>query len=170
MRSTYTNDSPRRAQVLALTKSEGHPACGARVVGVYTGADLSRLFLLQMQARHVKNKNTMESQGARIVLDVFLFLLTSIYYVLEAIFLTLVPLRLRCDPQRLRGQIALVTGGAGGVGRHLCVKLALRGTTVVIWDLNADGGLLSIIFSSCIFFKIIMNVEGQNKLFLMEQI
>jgi NAD dependent epimerase/dehydratase family len=86
-----------------------------------------------------QHRNRMESQGARLLLDVFLFLITSVYYVLEACFLTLVPLRFRCDPDRLRGHVALVTGGAGGVGRHLCVKLALRGCTVVIWDVNQKG-------------------------------
>ncbi|CAB3360804.1 Hypothetical predicted protein [Cloeon dipterum] len=88
---------------------------------------------------NTSNRNRMESQGARLLLDLFLFLLTSVYYVLEACVLTLLPLRFRCDPDRLRGQVALVTGGAGGVGRFLCVKLAQRGTTVVVWDVNAEG-------------------------------
>ncbi|KAF4529426.1 hypothetical protein B566_EDAN003522 [Ephemera danica] len=83
--------------------------------------------------------NRMESQGARLLLDIFLFFVCSVYYVLEALVLTLVPLRYRTDPNRLREQVALVTGGAGGVGRHLCVKLAQRGAIVVIWDLDQTG-------------------------------
>ena len=38
----------------------------------------------------------------------------------------------------LRGKLALVTGGAGGIGRGICTRLAQDGATVVVADL--DGG------------------------------
>jgi 3-oxoacyl-[acyl-carrier protein] reductase len=39
----------------------------------------------------------------------------------------------------LTNQIAVVTGGARGIGRSICLILAERGATVVAADLNADG-------------------------------
>lgn len=38
-----------------------------------------------------------------------------------------------------QGAVALVTGGASGIGRALCLELALRGAEVVVTDLNAEG-------------------------------
>jgi pyridoxal 4-dehydrogenase len=37
------------------------------------------------------------------------------------------------------GRVAIVTGGAGGIGRAIVDKLAEEGATVVIGDLNAEG-------------------------------
>ncbi|HLY50197.1 MAG TPA: SDR family oxidoreductase [Solirubrobacteraceae bacterium] len=37
------------------------------------------------------------------------------------------------------GQVALVTGGASGIGRALCGALARRGTRVLVADINASG-------------------------------
>lgn len=39
----------------------------------------------------------------------------------------------------LTGRIALVTGGAGGIGRSICDALAARGATVVVADLARDA-------------------------------
>lgn len=40
----------------------------------------------------------------------------------------------------VRGRIALVTGGASGIGRLLALELARRGATPVVWDVD-EGGL-----------------------------
>ncbi|PSJ63288.1 pyridoxal 4-dehydrogenase, SDR-type [Kumtagia ephedrae] len=41
---------------------------------------------------------------------------------------------------RLAGKIALVTGAAQGIGKAIAAKLAAEGATVVISDVNAEGG------------------------------
>lgn len=41
-------------------------------------------------------------------------------------------------PDRFRGQVAIVTGGASGIGEATCRRLAAEGATVVIADVDAD--------------------------------
>lgn len=40
---------------------------------------------------------------------------------------------------RFKDQVAIVAGGAGGIGKALSVQLANEGAKVVIWDLNQDA-------------------------------
>ena len=43
------------------------------------------------------------------------------------------------DPKPLQDRIALVTGGAQGLGAAICLRLAEEGAHVVVADLNAEG-------------------------------
>ncbi|XP_012282893.1 short-chain dehydrogenase/reductase family 16C member 6 [Orussus abietinus] len=72
-----------------------------------------------------------------IIYDFLLFLGMAVVYITESIILTLVPRRYR--EKIIDGEVALVTGGAGGIGRLIAAKLASRGATVVIWDINEQG-------------------------------
>ena len=39
----------------------------------------------------------------------------------------------------LDGELALVTGGGGGLGRMLAVRLTKLGAKVILWDINQEG-------------------------------
>jgi len=64
-------------------------------------------------------------------------LILFFYYIIESIVIKLIPVRFRSKD--VSGQIVLVTGAGGGIGRLLALKLAALGCRVVCWDVLKQG-------------------------------
>jgi len=45
---------------------------------------------------------------------------------------------------RLENKIAVITGGADGIGKAGAIKFAAEGATVIIWDMNEEKGLQTV--------------------------
>lgn len=44
--------------------------------------------------------------------------------------------------KRLENKVAIITGGADGIGKATAIRFAAEGAVAVIWDLNAEKGML----------------------------
>lgn len=73
------------------------------------------------------------------IIDVIMFVIVGIGYVIKAIYKSIVG-RHKKD---LKGAIAVVTGGGGGLGSLIALRLARLGCTVVLWDINKQGQLIT---------------------------
>lgn len=72
-------------------------------------------------------------KSVHIIYDVLLIIGMAVVYLMEA----LIPRRYRA--KSIAGEIALVTGGANGIGRLIAIKLAKLGAQVIIWDIDKYG-------------------------------
>ncbi|KAL1498161.1 hypothetical protein ABEB36_009004 [Hypothenemus hampei] len=82
--------------------------------------------------------STMYKAALRVVtriLDFIVVMWLSFYYIAEAIVLNFTPTSLM-TLKSLRGRIILVTGGAGGVGQELVLRLVRYKAKVIVWDVN----------------------------------
>ncbi|CAK1555675.1 unnamed protein product [Leptosia nina] len=69
------------------------------------------------------------------IFDLTVTLLTAIGYLIQGIYRSL----FRRTKKDLKGQIALITGGGGGLGSLIALRLARLGCVVVLWDINKQG-------------------------------
>ncbi|XP_014480778.1 PREDICTED: short-chain dehydrogenase/reductase family 16C member 6-like [Dinoponera quadriceps] len=69
--------------------------------------------------------------------EVIVFLALSLIAILKGIIKFLIPKKYKM--KTINGEIALVTGGGGGLGRLLSLRLANLGAIVVVWDINESG-------------------------------
>ena len=71
------------------------------------------------------------------LVHVTLNLLLIYYYIIESIVIRWIPVKYRAKD--ISGQIALVTGAGGGIGRLIALKLAKHGCKVVCCDVVKQG-------------------------------
>lgn len=79
-------------------------------------------------------KNVTFNVTTRIV-ELLIIVLLAVYYFAETFILTFTPSFLRSSKD-ISGKVILVTGGAGGVGRELVIRLARNNAQVIVWDNN----------------------------------
>uniref|UniRef100_V5GTC3 Short-chain dehydrogenase/reductase family 16C member 6 n=1 Tax=Anoplophora glabripennis TaxID=217634 RepID=V5GTC3_ANOGL len=72
------------------------------------------------------------------IIDVIGFILFFVVQIARSIYQAVLPRSYR-SLKDVQGEIALVTGGGGGLGRLLALRLAKLGATVVLWDVNTQG-------------------------------
>lgn len=71
--------------------------------------------------------------------NVFKFIMFGIIGIAESIVKLFIPMKYQM--KNISGEIALVTGGAGGLGRALALNLVKHNAIVVIWDIDQKGQL-----------------------------
>ncbi|XP_059052632.1 short-chain dehydrogenase/reductase family 16C member 6-like [Achroia grisella] len=69
------------------------------------------------------------------IIDLIVFAIVGIGYIIRAIYRSIVGYQ----KKDLKGSIALVTGGGGGLGSLIALRLARLGCTVILWDINKQG-------------------------------
>lgn len=69
--------------------------------------------------------------------DLIGFLVLTVVCIFESIIKMFIPTKYKM--KNIVGEIALVTGGGGGLGRLIALRLANLGAIVVIWDVNKAG-------------------------------
>ncbi|XP_012629555.1 short-chain dehydrogenase/reductase family 16C member 6-like [Microcebus murinus] len=71
------------------------------------------------------------------IVDTFVFLGKFLYYLLESFAYKIIPKR----KKNVAGEIVLITGAGGGLGRLLATHFASLGATLVLWDINQEGNM-----------------------------
>ncbi|KAM9789795.1 epidermal retinol dehydrogenase 2-like [Neosynchiropus ocellatus] len=69
------------------------------------------------------------------LLETIKVLLLSLWYNLESFIYLFVPMK----KKNVAGEIVLITGAGGGIGRLMAQEFAALGTVLVLWDINQEG-------------------------------
>lgn len=74
------------------------------------------------------------------ILDIIGFWIMMYTYLFQALYRNIVGY----SKKDLKGAVALVTGGGGGLGSLIALRLARLGCEIVLWDINKQGKYLHI--------------------------
>ncbi|XP_045475892.1 estradiol 17-beta-dehydrogenase 11 [Harmonia axyridis] len=72
------------------------------------------------------------------ILDIVGFIIIAIGMIVQSIVRACLPKSYR-KFKELSGQNVLITGGGGGLGRLLALRIANQGAKVMVWDVNEEG-------------------------------
>lgn len=72
------------------------------------------------------------------IVDVVGFLIIAIGIIVQNIVRACIPRSYR-KFKNFSGQNVLITGGGGGLGRLLALRIAKQGAKVIVWDVNQEG-------------------------------
>lgn len=75
-------------------------------------------------------------------INVIGFLILTVGFIIKNTIRALIPERYKA--KNIAGNIALITGGGGVLGRLIALRLAKLGVIVVVWDVNKAGKHLSL--------------------------
>lgn len=73
--------------------------------------------------------------------DILGFLLVTIAHVIQSLIKACIPKSYK-PVKNLDGKLVLVTGGGGGLGRLVALRLARLKAVVVLWDIHERGNML----------------------------
>ncbi|KOC66082.1 Estradiol 17-beta-dehydrogenase 11 [Habropoda laboriosa] len=88
--------------------------------------------------------------------DLIGFLILTVVSIAESIVKLFIPMKYRM--KSIAGEIALVTGGGGGLGRLIALRLAKLGAIVVIWDVNKIGEQEYLVYFGCLRGNLVLDV------------
>lgn len=91
------------------------------------------------------NSRTTSATMLTIILETIYNLVMLFYYIGEAFVMKFIPTKFRTKD--ISGQVALVTGAGGGIGRLIALGLSNLGCVVVCWDIAKQGKTLGNVYS-----------------------
>lgn len=72
------------------------------------------------------------------IVDIVGFVIIALGIIVQSIVRACLPKSYR-KMKDLSGQNVLITGGGGGLGRLLALRLASQGAKIIVWDVNQEG-------------------------------
>lgn len=78
--------------------------------------------------------------------DVVGFLLITVLQIIRTILLCFIP-KSYLKVKNLNGEIILITGGGGGIGRLLALRVARLNAKVIVWDIFDEGTFATLLLS-----------------------
>lgn len=82
---------------------------------------------------------TPQTSDRRKIIRSLMIFLWQLFLLITSFLKNFYKLLLPSSPKDITGQLALVTGGANGLGRNLCISLAKKGCNIAIVDIDIEN-------------------------------